>query len=207
MDIFERNAARFSRQEILALIDEAGKETFEWLRQTKGSIDAFGLTNERKPWFDEESYSAPLLHEMAEQERHCTLQAQAYEHGIAKFAFALDQRGVIKVDHDDPKVLVLLRSGEVEGWFHVLVRYSWINDSMNLADFKNTGDYYPQTPSSHAKKKLEDLSEVGYVTVSKQKKSFTITAGPVAKVFYQDVWYPIVKEFKVKIRKWREDKK
>lgn len=205
-DTFSVNAARFARQETLDDIRAAAEQAVEWLRQNKASIDAYGLTNERKPWFDEDAYGAPLPHKMAEKERHCTLDAQVYEHGIAKFAFALSECGVIDLDPDDPKALVLLRSGEVEGWFHVLVRYSWKNISMNLEEFKNTGDYHPGTPQSHAKSKLEALSELGFVVVTK-KKSFDIKAGPVAKTFYEDVWYPISEEFQTKICKWREDEK
>lgn len=201
---FEQKEAYFSDPEVLEQISSAVQETVEWLLNNKQSIEADGMTNEGKPWFDREAYGAPLPNKMAEKERHYTLDSQAYEHGIAKFAMALSNRNVIKIGWDDPKDIVFLRSGEVEGWFHVLVRYSWKNIPMNLAHFRDTGDYHPGTPQSHAKSKLEALATLGFANVQK-KKGFVITAGPVAKSFYEEVWYPVTDEFKGEIRKWSEN--
>jgi hypothetical protein len=222
---FELNAERFAMAQILNAINDAAQKTSEWLRENYASIDAHGTPDEDKPWFDEQRFASPYpllkghascadnpctechkLGRMAEKERHCSLDAKVYEHGVAKFAYELSKRNVLVFERDDPKTLVFLRSGEVEGWFHVLVRYSWVGITMNLEEFRDTGDYNPNTPQAHAKAKLEDLSEVGFVLVSKQK-SYSIIAGPVARVFYEQVWFPITEEFKVKIREFGEGKR
>lgn len=215
---FELNADRFATADAQHAIGDAVEETTRWLRRNYASIDAHGTPDEGKPWFDESGFAAPYpvirghtdcaaipcaacrqRGRMAEKERHSTLDAKVYEHGVAKFAYALGERGLLDFDRDDPRTLVFLRSGEVEGWFHVLVRYSWRGIAMDLEEFRDTGDYNPNTPQAHAKPKLIKLSDVGFALVSRQK-SYSIIAGPVAKAFYEQVWFPITEEFKMKIR-------
>lgn len=222
---FELNAEHFTMAHVLNDIHDAAEKTAGWLRRNYASIDAHGTPHEAKPWFDEKGFASyyPLvkghtscvesrcaaclqLGRMAEKERHVSLDAKVYGHGVAKFAYELSECGVLEIEQDDPKTLVFLRSGEVEGWFHVLVRYSWGSIAMNLEEFRDTGDYNPNTPQAHAKPKLKELSDVGFVLVSKHK-SFSIVAGPVAEVFYQKVWFPITEEFKVKIKKFEEGKR
>ncbi|MER9132584.1 hypothetical protein [Mesorhizobium sp. M0768] len=198
-DHFAFYAARFSDPRIQALIRDAAQATLDWLRANKSSITAHGVEI-LKPWCDEPGYAATPPNKMVEKARHDTLPSQVYEQGIAKNLEIATMNGVLDIDPDELRWLVLARSAEVEGWVHVLTRYSWVNRPMNLEHFRDTGDYHPGCPQSHAKAKLARLARLGFVTVTKGKE-FDIRVGPIAKTFYEDVWFPIKEEFAKKIGK------
>ncbi|MDF1778783.1 MAG: hypothetical protein P1V13_22395 [Rhizobiaceae bacterium] len=203
---FAAYAEHFSRPEVFASATKAAQETAAWMRLNTGNIDVYGTPIER-PWFDEAANASALPCKMAEKARHHTLDARCYEHGIAKYLELAASYNVLSYDEDEVKSLVMLRSGEVEGWFHILNRYSWVEGTMNLGHFASTGDGHPDAPSSHSKKKLVKLAKFGFAVVLKPEKAFDIKVGPVAKAFYDEVWFPITEEFKTKIATWQEEGK
>lgn len=200
-DHFAFYAARFGDDRIQSLLNEEADETCQWARKNKTSINAKGEEILR-PWLDEQGFSATPANELIEEARHDTLASQVHEQGIAKLLEIATRDNVLDVDtYDDLNWLVFARSGEVKGWIHVLVRYSWIERPMNLGHFRDTGDFHPGCPQAHAKAKLMRLARLGFVTVTKPQKEFVIRAGPVAKTFYEKVWFPLKKELSQKIGK------
>lgn len=193
----------FSREEILPAIDRAGRETFEWLKENHHGINAEGV-EVVEPWFDMAAFGAPLPNEMAEGERHYTLDIKAYEHGIGYFLKRLCELDVYDIDYEAGAELIFLRSAELNAWLRYLVRNSWVKRSINLKGFKDSGDFHWKSPSSHARKKLRNAVELGIASVDQPSgpHSYSITAGPVAKVIYENVWYPITKEFRGNITEW-----
>lgn len=187
------------------LLTTTAVETCDWLRLNEASINAEGV-EVKKPWFDEIAYATPPANFMMRKAREDTVASQAYEHGIAKCLEIANSKGLIKIARDDIHPLVFARSGEVQGWLNVLTRYSWIGRPMNLRHFRDTGDFHPETPQAHAKKKLERLENLNFVTVTRPANEFIITVGPLAKTFYENIWFPIKEEFTKKIAECEGDK-
>lgn len=194
-------------------IQAAVDETLDWLHRNKMSIDVHGLGVE-KPWFDTaafggaypaapEGMDATDFQAMVRQARCDLLDAKVYEHGLARLLHQMEERDYLTfhagVMTDNPKLMTFIRSGEVKGWIRTLVRYSWAGLSMNQGEFIETGDYLPDTPSAHVRKKLEMLAQLGLVTVEKPGKAFAITAGPIAKAFYEQIWHPTCQAFEAKV--------
>lgn len=200
-DPFDTYRTWFSRTDTLVAIDLAAQETVEWLVENKHSIDADGR-HIVEPWFDNDAFSAPLLNEMSEWERHHTLEIKAHEHGIGYFLLRLDKHNVLDCIYQ--KSLVFLRSAELYSWMRYLVRMSWKNESINLKQFRDSGDFGCNTPQAHAKSKLLRAAELGVALVDRSVKpnSYAISAGPIGKIFYESVWYTVVKDRRNNIKKW-----
>lgn len=195
----------FANEAVLQAIEQAALETLEWLRGNQYSIYADGR-QVVEPWFDKTAFGAPLPNEMAEGERHYTLEIKAYEHGVGYFLKRLSELEVYDIDYEKGAELVFIRSAELNAWLRYLVRNSWAGISLNLKGFKDAGDFSPNAPSAHARKKLQNASALGIALVEQPNgpQSYSITAGPVAKVFYENVWYPITTELRSNIAKWSD---
>jgi hypothetical protein len=206
-ELLAKHAEHYKRPDIQKLLSAAGQTTLAWLLENKGVINVKGEPIER-PWFNEKGFAAELPNRMAERARHRTLDEQAYEQAVPKFLDIAGRTPALKYrDEDDLASLVMLRSGETQGWFDILNRYSWIEKSMNLEHFAETGDGNPNTPPSHSKGKLEALARFGFVLVEKRGRSFEITVGPSAKILYEEVLFPVTEEFRSRIPSWKEQTK
>lgn len=195
----------FSDEKIMQTIKQAGRETLNWLKENQHSIYADGR-EVVEPWFDEDAFGSPLPNEMAEDERHYTLEIKVYEHGIGHFLKRLNELEVYDIDYEKGADLVFIRSAELYSWWRYLSRNSWAGISINLKEFKDTGDFAPNSPASHARKKLQQAAALGMATIEQPKgpQSYSITAGPVAKLFYETVWFPTKKDLRKKITKWSD---
>lgn len=195
----------FEREDIRNAIKTAGSDTKSWLLTNLQSINSDGKVIV-EPWFNRVAFMAELPNKMAEGERHYTLDIKAYEHGVGYFLRRLNNLDVYDIELDKGVELVFLRSAELNAWLRYLVRNSWVNKSINLKEFRDTGDFHWTTPQSHARKKLQMAAALGVAIVKNPKglRSYSIEAGPVAKTFYEDVWYPITTELRADIKKWSE---
>lgn len=195
----------FEREDIGKAIKSAGAKTELWLQTNLQSINAEGKVLV-EPWFDKTAFMADLPNEMAEGERHYTLDIKAYEHGMGYFLRCLSDLDVYDIELEKGKELVFLRSAELHTWLRYMVRNSWVKTRINLKEFADTGDSHWTTPPSHARQKLRTAASLGVAIVEQPRgpRSYSIKAGPVAKTFYEEVWYPITKKFRKDIKKWRE---
>ena len=189
------------------LIQGTVTNTISWLFANKESFDSTGGSRFSQPWWpDPEETSNELLLE----ERGRTLRARLWEHGLLKMLYLL------LFDEFKPKQVEELRCMQGENMWDLAVKIAtdpWTavvigelvkgdeagppHDQVSLSYVKELFRYSPNTISKKVRKRVLDLASLGLVDAEYDEDvspKYIIRIGPVARKFYREVYFPIIRD-------------
>lgn len=190
LPIFEYSRSYFRDETVRASAQTTVRQTLEWLQANKQSFSYEGHRNARDPWWPTLSFTDdPILIE----ERGRALRARAFEHGLQDYLDRLADAHVISQPCEATTRVVTSPMTSII--FRELVkghRAGPPHDKVSMRYMSVLFEYAPESPVAKARNKLAKLAPFGLVEVRHDGTEYEIGVGPIALLFYEQAYFPII---------------